>query len=130
MCWSRIELEHCSGQRKRCRIPRRTALFGNQVPEAPGLDAVKIADVAVQQRPARFPQLIERANALLAAGDAQKVLVDRLPPVPIHSGSREGLIERLPVQLFGLGERAIDIEDERARLIEQAPQLLDARGHR
>src|SRR5450631_4813514 len=107
--------------------PQRTALFGKQVCKAPGLDAVKVGNVAVQQRPRRFSPLIKSANAFLAAGDAQKVLVDRASPMPIHSGSRKGLVERLPVQLFGLGERAIDIEDQRAPPKQQAPQLLDAR---
>ena len=58
------------------------------------------------------PRLDEVADALLAARDLEQAGVERAVPRPGEPGLGEGLVERPAVRLLGLGEGAVDIEDE------------------
>ena len=84
-----------------------------------GLDAVEFGDIRIRQW-RRDPQpFMEGADAFLAAGDPQQVLVDGPVPLPVETVAGEGMVEGLPMQLFGLGQGAVDIEDQRGRAADQ-----------
>jgi hypothetical protein len=55
----------------------------------------------------------EEADALLAAGHLQQFAVERLVPVPGQAGLGKGGVEgRAMAVALGIGQRAIDIEDQ------------------
>jgi hypothetical protein len=53
------------------------------------------------------------AQALLAAHHREEVGIARRRPRPGEAQIREGAVEGLPVQVLGLGERPVDVEDQR-----------------
>jgi hypothetical protein len=67
--------------------------------------AVERPDVGVRLLPVVL-------DALLAARDAEQFGVERLVPVPVHAQFGERLVERGTVRVLGVGQRAIDIENQ------------------
>src|SRR3954471_23931305 len=63
------------------------------------------------------------ADPFLAAGDPQQALVDRLVPSPVETVAGEGMAEGLSVKLLGLGQRAVDIEDQRGGASDQLSRV-------
>ena len=55
-----------------------------------------------------------RRDALLAAGGLEQLGIALAAPVPGDIFGDEGIVERLPVRLLGVGERSIDIEQKGA----------------
>jgi hypothetical protein len=53
------------------------------------------------------------AQALLAAHHRQEIGVAGRGPGPGQAHIREGAVEGLPVQVLGLGQRPVDVEDQR-----------------
>jgi hypothetical protein len=51
-------------------------------------------------------------DAFLAAGDLQQPGVQRFIPVPVQAGLREGLVECGAVGALGIGQGAVDVEDQ------------------
>ena len=49
-------------------------------------------------------------DALLAAGHAEQLVVQRDIPVPVETVFGEGLVERLAVPVLGIGKRAVHVE--------------------
>jgi hypothetical protein len=52
------------------------------------------------------------AQALLAAGDLEQARVQRRAPVPPQRELDERGVERLAVRFLGIGERAVEVEDQ------------------
>lgn len=65
------------------------------------------------------------AQALLAAGNTAQLLVGAAIPVPVGATFEEGRIERAAMDALGLGQRAVDIEDQGAGL---SDSILQAAG--
>ena len=56
------------------------------------------------------------SQPFLAAGHAQQLAVEPRVPVPVETLRQKHRIERGAMQILGLGQRAIDIEDQRLKL--------------
>ena len=54
----------------------------------------------------------EGADALLAACDLQELLVGTMIPVPGNARLSEGRVEGAAMDTLGLGEGAVDVEDQ------------------
>src|ERR1700690_3687407 len=52
---------------------------------------------------------------LLPTGDLEQARVKRLVPVPVQAHLGKGLIKRRAMDALGVGERAIDVEDQGAQ---------------
>src|SRR3954470_24883978 len=59
------------------------------------------------------------ADPFLAARDPQQVLVDGPVPLPVETVAGEGIGESLPMQLFGLSQGTVDVEDQRGGAADQ-----------
>src|ERR1700733_6295196 len=81
----------------------------------PGFCGVDLWDQAQEPTALRcgHPLLAEEAgDALLAAGDLQKVGVQGRSPAPVDATGEESFVESLAVQLLRVGERAVDVKDQ------------------
>src|SRR4051794_41921992 len=59
------------------------------------------------------------ADPFLAARNPQQVLVDGPVPLPVETVAGEGMVEGLPMQLFGLSQGTVDVEDQRGGAADQ-----------
>src|SRR3954447_17146610 len=59
------------------------------------------------------------ADPFLAARNPQQILVDGPVPLPVETVAGEGLGEGLPMQLFGLSQGTVDVEDQRGGAADQ-----------
>src|SRR3954469_18080931 len=59
------------------------------------------------------------ADPFLAARDPQQILVDGPVPLPVETVAGEGMVEGLPMQLFGLSQGTVDVEDQRGGAADQ-----------
>ena len=67
--------------------------------------AIQRPDVGVRLHPVM-------TDALLAARDVEKFEVQRLVPLPVHAQFGKSMVESCPVRAFGVGQSAVDIENE------------------
>ena len=65
-------------------------------------------------------------EALLAAHHGEQLGVERRVPVPGQAELPEGAVERLPMQVLGLGQRAVDVEDQRPQHGRSRPEAPSA----
>src|SRR3974390_2676592 len=73
---------------------------------------------------------VEGTDALLATGYLQQFLVNGAAPPPIESHLEKGVVKRPPMNLFSLGQRAIDVEDQRAGALQHLSCVGNTDGRR
>ncbi len=73
----------------------------------------KLFGTAARRR--QWSSVVEGADALLAVGDAKQPSIGDLVPEHVEAGRGERIVEGAAMHLLGLGERAVDIEDQGAR---------------
>src|SRR5262249_25123801 len=95
-----------------------------------GLDPMQFGDLCVRQHRIAPAHLVEGANALLAAGHAQQLLVDRAAPAPVDAGLHKRLVEGLAMDFLRLRQRAVDLEDQRASACDQFARPADLQSRR
>src|ERR1700746_3824525 len=97
------------------RPPQRTIAVRDQVRIALGLDAMQFDDILVRQQGRTLTGTVKGADPLLSTRRLQQFPVDPAAPAPIESHLSERIIERAPMNLFGLRKCTVNIKDQRAR---------------
>src|ERR1700744_731709 len=89
-------------------------MLGDQAGIVTGLHLVQHSKLRVGQSLRLWPRPRIDGKALLAAGDAEPLLVGATVAVPLRAAFEERSVEGAAMNAFGFRQRAVNIEDESA----------------